>query len=64
MVFGIAGGLLMCGLIMGAISGSVVLMIIPTIAGLLIAGIWDGIKKAQDRTAASWALKQYPPYGY
>lgn len=64
MMIGIAGGLVMSGLVVGAITGSIVLMLVPAAAGILIAGIWDNIKKAQDRTAASWTLKQYPPYGY
>lgn len=64
MAVGIAGGLVMSGLITGAITGSIIIMLIPIVAGLLIAGIWNSIQHAQDRTAASWALKQYPPYGY
>lgn len=64
MILGIVGGLCVSGLLIGAITGSVIFMLIPIITGILIAGIWDSIKKIQDRTAASQTLKQYPPYGY
>lgn len=64
MVLGIVGGLCVSGLLIGAITGSIIFMMIPIAAGMLIAGIWDSIKKMQDRTAASQTLKRYPPYDY
>lgn len=60
-MLGIAGGLMVLGLLMGAITGSIWLLLIPATIGLLLAGI---VELAQNHTISNWKLKQYPPYGY
>lgn len=63
-MIGIAAGLSMSGLILGAFSGSVWIMVGFFVAGVLVAGIADVVKHHHERTAASCKLAQYPPYGY
>lgn len=60
-MLGIAGGLMILGLLMGAITGSIWLLLIPATIGLLLAG---AIELAQKQTISNWKYKQYPPYGY
>lgn len=58
---GIIGGIMMVGLLLGAVTGYISLLLIPTIIGLIITGIIELSKK---RTISNWKYKQYPPYGY
>jgi len=64
MVIGIAGGLVMCGMILGAVSGSIWLLLGLAAAGFGAAVIAETARAARTRTAASCKLNQYPPYGY
>lgn len=64
MVIGMALGLLFAGLFVGALSGSILLLILFSAAGLLIAIIPELVKSQFDRTIHNYKLKQFPPYGY
>lgn len=64
MVMGIALGLLFAGLFLGALSGSLVILLLFAAAGLLIAFIPELVKSQYDRISQNYKLKQYPPYGY
>lgn len=64
MVAGIAGGLIMTGLLAGAILGSVWFLLGFTAVGLLVAGLSYAAASYKERAAASCKLAQYPPYGY
>lgn len=64
MVIGIAGGLVMLGLILGAISGSIWLLLGFASAGFLVAAASAAIQQQQAQAASSRKLAQYPPYGY
>ena len=64
MVLGITGGIMFAGLLLGAITGSIWILISCVAAGLLIAGIAEAATSYKKRAAASSQLAQYPPYGY
>lgn len=64
MIMGIALGLLFAGLFMGALSGSIMILILFAAAGLLIAVIPELVKAQYDRATRNFKLKQFPPYGY
>lgn len=63
-MIGIAAGLGMSGLLLGALSGSIWILIGFCTAGMLIAGTGEAVKSYNDRKSASRKLSQYPPYGY
>lgn len=64
MMFGIAGGMIVSGMLLGAVSGSVWLLLGFAAAGLGVAAVTEAVKTCKDRAAASCKLSQYPPYGY
>ena len=64
MMFGIAGGMIVSGMLLGAISGSVWLLLGFAAAGLGVAAVTEAVKMHKDRVAVSCKLSQYPPYGY
>ena len=64
MIIGIAGGLAMGGMIMGAVSGSLLLMLGMCGAGMLIAGINAITASWRDKAAVNNKLAQYPSYRY
>lgn len=63
-MIGIAAGLSMSGLILGALSGSIWYMLGFFAAGMLVIGIDEAIKSCRNKIAADYKLSQYPPYGY
>lgn len=63
-MIGIAAGLCMNGLLLGAFSGSIWIMLGLVAAGMLVAYTYEAVKSYKDRKAASCKLGQYPPYGY
>ena len=64
MVIGIAGGLVMAGMLLGAFSGSIWVLLGFAAAGFSIAAATEAVKHHKTRIAASCKLAQYPPYGY
>ena len=64
MMVGIAGGLAMAGMLLGAISGSIWLLLGFVIAGFGIAAAIEAAKLHRGKAAVSCKLSQYPPYGY
>ena len=64
MTIGIASGLVLAGLVLGAISGSIWLLLGFTAAGFSIAAASEAVKLQKEKAAASCKLRQYPPYGY
>ena len=64
MVFGIAGGMIMSGMLLGAFSGSIWILLGFSAAGFSIVAAAEAVKLRKDKTAASCKLSQYPPYGY
>lgn len=64
MCMGIALGLFFAGLFMGALSGSIMILILFAAAGLLIAVLPELVKAQYDRASQNYKLKQFPPYGY
>ena len=58
---GIVGGIMLTGLLLGAITGEIFVFLVPTVVILVITSIIDTIKK---QTISNWKYKQYPPYGY
>ena len=64
MMLGIAGGIMFAGLLFGALTGSVWVLISCAAAGLLIAGVTEAATSYKEQAAASRRLAQYPPYGY
>lgn len=63
-VIGIAAGLAMSGLILGAFSGSIWIMLGFFTAGVLVACVSEAVKSYNDKKSVSCKLGQYPPYGY
>lgn len=61
---GIAGGLIILGLLSGAISKSIWLLLGFSSAGFLIAAAFDFLQRKKEQVATSCKLTQYPPYGY
>lgn len=64
MVHGIAGGLMMGGLISGALLGSLWLLVGFTAAGLLVAGAGTAAEKLRQLRSARRQLGHYPIYRY
>lgn len=64
MLIGIVGGLVMTGLLLGALSGSIWLLLGLAAAGFGIAAAAEAAKSHRIRANASCKLAQYPPYGY
>ena len=63
MVLGIAGGLMLAGLLLAAFTGIIWICIGCVAAGLLIAGAASAATNHKEQAANS-KLAQYPPYGY
>lgn len=64
MVAGIAGGIMMAGLLAGALTGSVEILLGFSIVGLLIGISCQLIKAEAEYKKASHKLSQYPSYKY
>lgn len=64
MIIGIAGGLFFGGMLLGAITGSLGLMLGCCAAGLIVAGAAEAAQKRRERDEARLRLGAYPPYGY
>ena len=64
MLLGVCCGLAMAGLVLGALSGSVLVYCALGAAGLLIAAGAAVQKAAAARRAEHNHLAAYPPYGY
>lgn len=64
MAIGIGGGLVMVGLLLGAILGNIWVLLGFTAAGFSIAAAIEAAKHHKIRSAASCKLTPYPPYGY
>ena len=64
MVIGIAAGLVMAGMLLGAFSGSLWVLLGFSAAGFGVAAAIEAVKHHKTQTAASCKLAQYPPYGY
>ncbi len=64
MVFGIAGGLILFGLVAGALSGYVLLAAAFCIAGLLVAALWRLGQLAREERISHEKLAAYPSYKY
>lgn len=57
----IGGGLMMMGLVLGAMTGAIAMLLIPVLAGAAIAGIASWHKHRKN--AISFRIP-YPPYRY
>ena len=64
MVNGIAGGLIMAGLVLGAVLNSILLLFIFAAAGFMVAGIAEAVRRHKEKEAVYRELSYYPPYGY
>ena len=64
MVIGFAGGCIFAGMILGAITGSILMLVGGAAAGFAIAGISEAVKRHNEEAANHQRLGQYPPYGY
>lgn len=64
MVIGISAGLVMAGMLLGAFSGSIWILLGFAAAGFLVAGAAEAVKLQKEKIATSCKLAQYPPYGY
>ena len=64
MVFGIAGGIMIAGLLLAAITGSIWILISCVAAGIIIAGAGAAVASYKEQISASQKLSHYPPYGY
>ena len=64
MVFGVAGGMIISGMLLGAFAGSIWLLLGFSAAGFAVAAAAEAAKLRKDKEAASCKLSQYPPYGY
>jgi len=64
MRIGIAGGLVLAGLILGALSGSIWILICFVAAGFSVAAAFEAVKLHKEQKATSYKLMQYPPYRY
>ena len=61
---GISGGLMFAGLLLGAMTGNIWLLLGFFAAGLVVAAAIQAVQLLRDKEAASCNFKQYPPYGY
>ena len=59
----IGAGLCFSGLVLGALSGSILLMLAPIGAGMLLFGVAGLWQHAINKQAASWRAT-YPSYKY
>lgn len=64
LLIGIAGGLMLGGLVFGGILGNIWIVVIAAAAGLIIAEAGSCYQKAQAETAKHEYLCQYPLYKY
>ena len=64
MVVGIAGGIIMGGMIAAAIMGNIIIMLVTMAAGFAIAGYTQLVKTADERRAMHSKLAKYPSYKY
>jgi len=63
-LIGIAGGLILCGLVFGGVLGNIWIVVITAAAGFVIAGTGSWYQKAQAEAAEHERLSQYPSYKY
>ena len=63
-LMGIAGGLMLGGLVFGGILGNMWIVAIAAAAGFIIAEAGSCYQKAQAEAAAHERLSQYPSYKY
>ena len=63
-LMGIAGGLMLGGLVFGSVLGSMGIAVIAAAAGLVIAAAGSCYQKAQAEAAEHERLSQYPSYKY
>lgn len=59
----IGAGCMMTGLVFGAMTGAIAMLLIPAGAGALIFAAASWHKHQKEQTANSYRVK-YPPYGY
>ena len=57
------GSLCFLGLVFGALTGMILMMLVPAGAGMLVFGAAKLYSCQLRKRAASWRAK-YPPYGY
>jgi hypothetical protein len=63
-LIGIAGGLMLGGLIFGGMLGNIWIVAIAAAAGFMVAKAGSCYRKAQAEAAAHERLSQYPLYKY
>lgn len=63
-LMGIAGGLMLSGLVLGGILGNLWIATIATASGLIIAKAGSCYQKAQAEATEYKRLSQYPSYKY
>lgn len=61
---GIAGGLMLSGLVFGGMLGNMWIVAIAAAAGFIIAGAGSWYQKAQAEAAKRARLSRYPSYKY
>lgn len=59
----VAAGLMMMGLVLGALTGAIAMLIIPVIVGLIIMGAVSWYRHIRNHSTISFS-NYYPPYGY
>lgn len=59
----VACGIMMSGLVLGAMTGAIAMLLVPMAAGLAIAGIASWLRSRREHSAISFSTR-YPPYGY
>ena len=64
MVIGVAGGLVVAGLVAGSMFGSILIAVLGCIAGIAVALGSSWLTEATANRQASKQLAQYPTYKY
>lgn len=64
MVIGVAGGLVVAGLVAGGILGSIIIAAVGCLAGIAVALGSSWLSEATASRQASKQLAQYPTYKY
>jgi uncharacterized membrane protein YedE/YeeE len=64
MVIGVAGGLIVAGLVAGGMFGSILIAVVGCIAGIAVALGSSWLTEATASRQASKQLAQYPTYKY
>lgn len=63
-LIGVAGGLILCGLVFGGVLGNIWIVVITAAAGFIVAEAGSCYQKAQAEAAEHEHLSQYPSYKY